>query len=106
MPRPSSRKETLNKAINWILSQLIRMDKKMEEAAEEEDKEIQLPAYLSIKEIIVATKSNYQTLMSYSIYREIEKRFKCLEYENQKGKWRFKHDKIKEDIKNKDDIFL
>ena len=106
MGRPTRRKELLNKAIKWILSQLERMNRKMKEAAEKEKKEIVLPKYLSIKEIIVATQSNYQTLMSYSTYRELEKRFKCLEYDEQKGRWIFHHDKIEEDLEDKNDIFL
>lgn len=98
------RSKTINEAINWILSKLITIQQLIEDLEEQE--ELNAPSKLTLNDLVIATGTPANTLRSYSIYKELSRRFKSLEYEKNKGQWHITHEDIQHDIENKDDLYL
>lgn len=98
------KKSTLNNIINWVISQFIKIQKEIDKV--EDINKIDIPRYLSIREILSVSGKTYSQLINYNIYYVLNKRFTALRYIKNQGKFRIKPEKIEKDLENKNEKFL
>lgn len=101
---PQHKQDKLNDAIRWIYGKLVTIHK-MREQADDPDA-VPVPNQLHIRELVPAIGCSYNTLLSWSIYREIESRFKCLSYAENRGRWALDPGKIQDDLEEDRDAKL
>lgn len=100
----NNKAKTLNQIINWIISKFVNIQKEIDKV--DDLKELDIPRYLSIREILRVSGKTYSQLINNNIYYEIDHRFDALSYQKNKGKFLIHPKKIEKDLEDKNEKFL